>query len=104
MEENRELLREELEAELPEIPAVEEGEVQLPVHRILYVMAIVAVLCGGNGAGIVAAGLYWKAAHHVAGAIAIAAGATAAALLIVVLIVVLHKRNVKKKLEQGDAE
>lgn len=104
MEENKNLPeQEELELELPEIPEVEEEVVgELPVGRILFVMAIVAVICGGNGAGIIAAGLFWKTTQNLVGAIAIAAGATLMALLIVAVIALVHKKNVKKKLEQGD--
>ena len=103
MDENKTLPEtEDMDLELPDIPEVEEEVVgELPVGRILFVMAIVAVLCGGNGAGIVAAGLYWKATQNPVGAIGIAACATFAALIVVAVIALVHKKNVKKKLQQG---
>lgn len=82
----------------------EEMEVTLPTARIAYVMAIVAVLCGGNGIGIVSAGLFWKKTANLTGAIGIAVCFTAAALVVVAAIVLLHKRHVKKKLEQNEGE
>lgn len=82
----------------------EEMEVTLPTARIAYVMAIVAVLCGGNGIGIVAAGLFWKKTANLTGAIGIVVCCTAAALLVVAAIVLIHKRHVKKKLEQNEGE
>lgn len=75
-------------------------EIELPTARIAYVMAIVAVLCGGNGIGIVAAGLFWKSSRSLPGAIGIVAAATAVALVLVAVIVLVHKRHVKKNLEQ----
>ncbi len=84
------------EAALDELPE----EIQLPTARIAYVMAIVAVLCGGNGIGIVAAGLFWKSSRSLPGAIGIVAAATAVAIVLVAVIVLLHKRHVKKNLEQ----
>lgn len=79
-----------------------EGEVEweLPKARIAYVMAIVAVLCGGNGIGILSAGLYWKATGSLPGAIGIVVGVTVLALLVVAVIVLVHKKRTKKKLEQ----
>lgn len=50
----------EKEKELLETMEQEQADVELPKARIAYVMAIVAILCGGNGIGIVAAGLLWK--------------------------------------------
>ena len=82
----------------------EEVEVTLPAARIAYVMAIVAVLCGGNGIGIVAAGLFWKKTANLTGAIGIAVCCTAAALVVVAAIVLIHKRHVKKKLEENEGE
>lgn len=78
----------------------EEAEVELPKARIAYVMAIVAVLCGGNGIGIVAAGLYWKQTQSLGGAIGIVALATAIALAVVAVIVLVNHRRVKKKLRE----
>ena len=45
----------EKEKELLETMEQEQADVELPKARIAYVMAIVAILCGGNGIGIVAA-------------------------------------------------
>ena len=47
----------EKEKELLETMEQEQADVELPKARIAYVMAIVAILCGGNRIGIVAAGL-----------------------------------------------
>ena len=74
----------EKEKELLETMEQEQADVELPKARIAYVMAIVAILCGGNGA------------------VALVAGFTAAALLIVTVVVLVHKRHVKKNLEQED--
>ena len=49
-----------------------------------------------------AAGLLWKKTQNLAGAVALVAGFTAAALLIVTVVVLVHKRHVKKNLEQED--
>ena len=87
----------EKEKELLETMEQEQADVELPKARIAYVMAIVAILCGGNGIGIVAAGLLWKKTQNLAGAVALVAG-----LLIVTVVVLVHKRHVKKNLEQED--
>ena len=92
----------EKEKELLETMEQEQADVELPKARIAYVMAIVAILCGGNGIGIVAAGLLWKKTQNLAGAVALVAGFTAAALLIVTVVGLVHKRHVKKNLEQED--
>ena len=75
-------------------------EVALPKARIAYIMAIVAVMCGGNGIGILLAGLYWKATQNLPGSIGIAVGVTAVALILVLLIVLFKKHLVKKKLKK----
>ena len=62
----------EKEKELLGAMEQEQAEVELPKARIAYVMAIVAILCGGNGIGIVAAGLLWKKTQNLSGAIALA--------------------------------
>ena len=90
--------------ETEESRAAEEEAWELPKARIGYVMLIVAVLCGGNGLGIVAAGLFWKASHNLVGAIAIAAGATIIGLLLVLVIVLVHKRRVIKRVQQQKGE
>ena len=77
----------EKEKELLEAMEQEQAEVELPKARIAYVMAIVAILCGGNGIGIVAAGLLWKKTQNLPGAIALAVAFTAAALAIVAVVV-----------------
>ena len=92
----------EKEKELLETMEQEQADVELPKVRIAYVTAIDAILCGGNGIGIVAAGLLWKKTQNLAGAVALVAGFTAAALLIVTVVVLVHKRHVKKNLEQED--
>lgn len=94
----------EKEKELLEAMEQEQAEVELPKARIAYVMAIVAILCGGNGIGIVAAGLLWKKAQNLPGAIALAVAFTAAALAIVAVVVLVHKHQVKKKLEREEDE
>ena len=73
-------------------------------NRMLFVMAIVAVLCGGNGIGIVAAGIFWKQTQNLAGAIGILVAVTAGALVIVALIALLHHRKVKRELEKFNEE
>ena len=102
MDEQKRLDQEEtLDPELMDLSIPEEdGEWELPKARIAYVMAIVAVLCGGNGAGILGAGLYWKATGNLPVAIGIVVGATALGLLAVAAIVLIHKKRTKKKLEE----
>ena len=65
----------ETEADLEQMDLMEPEDApewELPKARIAYVMAIVAVLCGGNGIGILAAGLHWKANGNLPVAIGIA--------------------------------
>lgn len=102
MDEKKEILpEEEVNLEEVDFSAVEDGqEWELPKARIAYVMIIVAVLCGGNGIGILAAGLYWKATQNLPGAVGIVVGMTAAALVVIAVIVLVHKRRVKKNLNQ----
>ncbi len=93
----------ETEADLEQMDLMEPEDApewELPKARIAYVMAIVAVLCGGNGIGILAAGLHWKANGNLPVAIGIAVGVTALALVAVAIIVLVHKKRTKKKLEQ----
>ena len=66
--------------------------------------APITILCGGNGIGIVAAGLLWKKTQNLSGAIALAVAFTAAALAIVAVVVLVHKHQVKKKLEREEDE
>lgn len=102
MDEKKEMLQEEKTA-LEGMDVTQEEETQdfeLPKARIAYVMAIVAVLCGGNGIGILLAGLYWKGGGSLPGAVGIVVGMTAAALVVIAIIVAVHKRNVKKKLDE----
>ena len=69
---------------------------------------LVAVVIGKNVEGAAkeaeeyGAGLLWKKTQNLAGAVALVAGFTAAALLIVTVVVLVHKRHVKKNLEQED--
>ena len=102
MDEQKELNQEE-ELNLEQMDfSAPEGEVEweLPKARIAYVMAIVAVLCGGNGIGILSAGLYWKTTGNLPVAIGIVVGVTVLALLVVAVIVLVHEKRTKKKLEQ----
>lgn len=99
MDEREELAQQERDAEDAALEDAEQ-DFQLPTARIAYVMAIVAVLCGGNGIGIVAAGLFWKSSHSLPGAVGIVIAATVIALVIVAVIVLVHKRHVKKNLDK----
>ncbi len=102
MNEHNEVYEEELEdldIEQMDFSGIgESADVELPKARIAYVMAIVAVMCGGNGIGILLAGLHWKTTHDLAGSIGVAVAVTAVALFLVVLIVLAKKHFVKKKL------
>ena len=70
-----------------------------PMDRVLFVLAMVGVLCGGNGLGIVAAGVYWKLTGNVGGAILIIVCVTTAAILAAVLIALFYQHYVKKHLK-----
>ena len=70
-----------------------------PMDRVIFVLAMVGVLCGGNGLGIVAAGVYWKLTGNVGGAILIIVCVTTAAILAAVLIALFYQHYVKKHLK-----
>ena len=94
--------RENLPQEELQLDPMEDQEFALPKARIAYVLAIVAVLCGGNGIGIVSAGLFWKATGNTPGAVLIAAAVTVLALIVVAVIVLVHHSRVKKRLNEGE--
>ena len=102
MDEHEELHREKA-AEQSETTGTKKPEIDaatLLKDRMLFVMLIVAVLCGGNGIGIVAAGLFWKRTQNLAGAVGIVVAVTAAALVLIGIITFVHQRKVKKRLEK----
>ena len=64
-------------------------------NRLLYVMLVVLIICGGNGLGILAAALIWKFAGALAAAILTAVGITVLAFLGAMLLIVSHNKNHK---------
>lgn len=82
----------------------QQGTWVFPKEQLIYIMVVIAVMCGGNGAGIVAAGLYWVRTHNLAGTIGIVVGVTAAALVAVLIIVLVHRRSARKKLAEKQKE
>ena len=74
--------------------------VVIPRARIIFVMIIVAVICGGNGMGIVAAGIYWKLTGNLSAAIAIVVGVTVGALVLAAVIALIYKRRIQKRIRE----
>ena len=74
--------------------------VVIPRARIIFVMIIVAVICGGNGMGIVAAGIYWKLTGNLSAAIAIVVGVTVGALALAAVIALIYKRRIQKRIRE----
>lgn len=74
--------------ETPETPAPQ-GDPQ----RLTYVLLVVLIICGGNGVGILAAGLIWKLTGNVPGAIAAVVAVTVAAFALAMVLVVRHNRK-----------
>lgn len=63
--------------------------------RLLYVMLVVLIICGGNGAGILTAALIWKSTGHIPAAVFAVVFITLLAFIAAMLVVLFHnkKRN-----------
>lgn len=61
--------------------------------QLLFVLLIVLIICGGNGVGILAAGVIWKLTHMLAAAILAAVAITLAAFIAAMLLVVLRNKR-----------
>lgn len=72
----------------PETPAPQ-GDSQ----RLTYVLLVVLIICGGNGLGILAAGLVWKFTQNIAGAIFAVVGITVIAFVFAMVLVVHHNKK-----------
>lgn len=64
-------------------------------NRLLYVMLVVLIICGGNGLGILTAALIWKFTGALTAAILTAVGITVLAFLGAMLLIVSHNRTHK---------
>lgn len=74
--------------DLPETPAPQ-GDSQ----RLIYVLLVVLIICGGNGLGILAAGLVWKFTQNIVGAIIAVVAITVIAFVIAMVLVVRHNKR-----------
>lgn len=72
----------------PETPAPQ-GDSQ----RLTYVLLVVLIICGGNGLGILAAGLVWKFTQNIAGAIIAVVAITIVAFISAMALVVHHNKK-----------
>ncbi len=61
--------------------------------RLTYVLLVVLIICGGNGIGILAAGLIWKYTGTIAGAITAVVAITIAAFVCAMVLVVRHNKK-----------
>lgn len=70
-------------------------ENQSDASKLIYVMLVVLIICGGNGAGILAAALVWKFTHLLSAAILSVVGITALAFLGGMLVILSHNKRQK---------
>ena len=56
-------------------------------------LLVVLIICGGNGLGILAAGLIWKFTQSIAGAIVAVVTITVIAFVIAMVLVVRHNKR-----------
>ena len=61
--------------------------------QLLFVLLVVLIICGGNGVGILAAGVIWKLMHRLAIAIAAAVIITVLAFAAGMALVLLRSRR-----------
>ena len=61
--------------------------------QLLFVLLVVLIICGGNGVGILAAGVIWKLTHRLAIAIAAAVIITVLAFAAGMALVLLRSRR-----------
>lgn len=70
-----------------------EQQPQNDPQKLIYVLLVVLIICGGNGAGILTAGLIWKLTGAVGAAVLAAVIITVVTFAIAMLLVVLHGRK-----------
>ena len=68
-------------------------EQQNDPQKLIYVLLVVLIICGGNGAGILTAGLIWKLTGAIGVAVLIAVLITVLAFAAAMLLVVLHGKK-----------
>ena len=61
--------------------------------QLLFVLLVVLIICGGNGVGILAAGVIWKLTHHMAAAIVSAVIITVLAFAVGMTLVILQNKR-----------
>lgn len=61
--------------------------------QLLFVLLIVLIICGGNGVGILVAGVIWKLTHMLAAAIMAAVAITLAAFIAAMIVLVQHNKR-----------
>lgn len=64
-------------------------------QRLKYVLLVVLILCGGNGAGIIAAALVWKFTGLLLGAILTLVGITLLAFAGAMVLILTHNKKQK---------
>ena len=80
-----------MEEKAPDVP--EASAPQGDPKRLTYVLLVVAIICGGNGIGILAAGLIWKFTGNIPGAIAAVVAITVVAFVCALALIVHHNRK-----------
>lgn len=63
-----------------------------PGAKLLYVMAIVLIVCGGNGAGLLAGAVIWRASRRTALAVAVMLAITLLAIGLAVCVLLACRR------------
>lgn len=71
-------------------------------QRLKFVLLVVLILCGGNGAGIIAAALVWKSTGLLWGAILTLVGITLLAFLGAIALILSHTRKRKNSAGPSD--
>lgn len=61
--------------------------------QLLFVLLVVLIICGGNGVGILAAGVIWTLTQHMAAAIVAAVIITVLAFTVGMTLVILHNKR-----------
>ena len=70
-------------------PEQQQGDPQ----KLIYVLLVVLIICGGNGAGILTAGLIWKLTGAIGAAVLAAVVITVIAFAAAMLLMVLHGKK-----------
>lgn len=79
-------------------PATEQHSAQKERSQLMFTLAIVLIICGGNGIGLVAGGLLWKFTGQALSAIVLMIAITILAFSAAMLLLVRrNKRTASKK-------